>query len=72
MATSHPFRPMDELHQEGREVEMQLDSGRIVIGWLFCGMPSTPRSFWSRNHRGSSVMIQPTGWRIPPMQAVAA
>lgn len=61
--TGADFRPMDELSAEGRHVEMLMDGGNIVVGWLFCGMPSTPRSFWTRDRRGSVVCISPVGWR---------
>jgi hypothetical protein len=56
------FRPMSDLNAEGRNVEMVLRDGRCVVGWLFCGMPSTPRSFWSKGNRGDE-MVDAIGWR---------
>lgn len=59
------FRSMTELHHTD-PVDMLLGDGRVVTGWLFCGMPNTPRSYWTNNERGSSLMIEPVGWREPP------
>lgn len=76
MTASSPyhFRPMDELFDEGVEVEMVLrGTGEVVIGCLFCGVPRSARSFWGRSSRGESIRLDPIGWRDPPTpEAVAA
>lgn len=55
------YRPMDELTAEGREVDMVLTTGEVVRGWLFCGNPRAPRTFWMQGTRGSQC-IEPIGW----------
>ncbi|MFN3624400.1 MAG: hypothetical protein ACK4TP_10095 [Hyphomicrobium sp.] len=71
MATN--FRPMDELRVEGKHVELQLSDELRVVGWLYCGHPQAPRSFWTRNSNGRLVMVQPIGWReLPTETRVAA
>lgn len=64
MAVESPyqFRPMDELRDEGRKVEIAKADGQVVIGWLFCGMPNVARSFWTNGKRGSES-IEAIGWR---------
>jgi hypothetical protein len=59
------FRPMAELNHTN-PVDMLLDDGRVVTGWLFQGVPNVPRSYWTRDDGRGSRMIEPTGWREPP------
>ncbi len=67
------YRPMDELRAEGVHVEMKLDDGRQVVGWLYCGHPLVARSFWTRASNGRLGMVQPVGWRdLPTIAEVAA
>ena len=69
--TPFQFRPMDELRREGCEVEMALGTGEVVTGWLFCGHPVAPRTFWMLGARGHE-RINPIGWREPPTAEVIA
>jgi len=70
MATD--FRPMDELQADGKHVELKLDAGRRVVGWLYCGHPQFPRTFWTRGVTGRLTMVAPVGWRELPMEAQVA
>lgn len=68
--TPYHFRPMCELTEECRHVEMALrDTGEVVMGWLFCGVPGEPRTFWM-HAEGRSARIDPIGWRHPPTPEV--
>lgn len=69
--TPFQFRPMHELTAEGREVDMALPTGEVVTGWLFCGVPGAPRTFWRLGKRGHEC-IEPIGWRVPPTPDVIA
>jgi hypothetical protein len=58
------FRPMAELNHTN-PVDMMLEDGSIVTGWLFQGMPHVLRSYWTRDF-GPHRLIEPIGWREPP------
>ena len=57
------FHPMEQL-QDDETVDMVLPgTGEIVDGWLFRGHPRCARTYWMRDERGRSRMIEPIGWR---------
>ena len=67
--TPFQFRPMDELREQNRPVDMVLRStGEVVTGWLVIGGASGPaaRSYWMRSSVGALRQIDVVGWRIPP------
>lgn len=76
MTASSPyhFRPMHELVEAGREVEMVLrGTGEVVIGWLMVGAITGARFYSGRGQRGEDIRLDPIGWRYPPTpEAVAA